>query len=62
MRKRILVIGRGDMYPSYTPDVIYAMDVDLWEQLALAVDAEIAHREQKQREAESQSRSRRSRR
>jgi hypothetical protein len=56
VRKRIFVVGRGDMWPSYTPDVIYAMDVDLWEQLALAVDAEIAYREQKQREPESRSR------
>lgn len=52
VRKRVLLIGRHDYWPGYTPAVIEALDFDLWPSLALAVDAIAEQREQEARDIE----------
>lgn len=61
MRKRLLLIGRHDYWPGYTPEVIYALPADLWPELALAVDAMHAERKERAAEQERQLRQMRSR-
>ncbi|MCT2086774.1 hypothetical protein M3D75_11665 [Microbacterium enclense] len=58
----MLLIGRHDFWPSYTPDVIDRMDADLWAHLAVQCDELVARREKEAREREQQLASARSRR
>lgn len=43
----MLLIGRHDYWPGYTPEVIRELDYDLWPSLALSCDA---IKEQRERE------------
>ncbi len=47
--KRVLLIGRHDYWPGYTPDVIRAMPWDYWPRLALACDAITEQHREEQR-------------
>ena len=38
MRRRVLIIGSAEFWPSYTPEVIDRMDADLWAPMALQCD------------------------
>lgn len=51
-QKRVLLIGRHDYWPGYTPDVIRSLDFDLWPALALGCDQITASHEEDRREIE----------
>lgn len=48
----MLLIGRHDFWPGYTPDVIRSLDFDLWPSLALSCDAMVKAREEERQELE----------
>lgn len=58
MRRRVLIIGSAEFWPSYTPEVIDRMDADLWAHLALQCDERVAAREKRAREIEARRSSR----
>jgi adenylate kinase len=49
----VLLIGRHDYWPGYTPEVIKSLDFDMWPMLALAVDSILEQRENERREVEA---------
>jgi hypothetical protein len=49
----VLLIGRSDYWPGYTPDVVRSLDFDLWPHLALAVDSLLEQREREQSEVQA---------
>ena len=54
----MLLIGRADYWPGYTPEVIKSLDFDLWPRLALSCDAIFEQHEKDRAELERMSRGR----
>ena len=48
----MLLIGRHDYWPGYTPDVIRSLDYDYWPVLALSCDALTQAREKERADLE----------
>lgn len=49
----MLLVGRSDYWPGYTPEVVKSLDFDLWPHLALAVDSLLEQRERERSEIEA---------
>lgn len=53
----MLLIGRHDFWPGYTPEVILSLEFQLWPRLALSCDAIAKQREEEREQLEQSKRS-----